>query len=63
MKAKAFNTAYAVGHRFVWQSDGSLMNGQIVKTVDIARDLNNVTVVEINIAPYFANVNSLKAVN
>jgi len=34
-----------------------------VKTVEVARDMKSVTVVEINLEPYFANIKSLKSVN
>ncbi|MGK0706501.1 hypothetical protein ACSFCW_23885 [Yokenella regensburgei] len=59
MKAKAFNQRFRVGSHFIYQPCKALRGGTVVKTVSEARDLNSSTIVEINIAPYFANVNSL----
>lgn len=63
MKAKAFNESHAVGSTFIYQPSLFLRGGRLVKTVDVARDLKSVTVVEINREPYFANIKSLKSVN
>ncbi|EKS6643342.1 hypothetical protein QCD58_002134 [Enterobacter hormaechei] len=62
MRAKAFNLHYAVGSRFVFRSDAIVRGARVtktVKTIGVARDLKSATVVEINVEPYFANINSL----
>ena len=62
MNAAEFNRCYAVGSLFVFRSYGIVRGGKVirtVKTVDAARDLKSATVVEINVEPYFANINSL----
>lgn len=63
MKAEEFNARYPVGSHFIFQPCKVLRGGLQVKTVDVARDLKSATVVEINLEPYFANVNSLTPVN
>ncbi len=62
MQAKEFNALYPVGSHFIYQPCKFLRGGDMVKTVDVARDLRSSTVVEISHAPYFANVNSLTPV-
>ena len=59
MNAVDFNRCYAVGSRFIFQPCKTLRGGKVVKTVGMARDLKSATVVEINVEPYFANINSL----
>lgn len=59
MRAKQFNQRYAVGSRFIFQPCKALRGGKVVKTIAEARDLKSATVVEINVEPYFANINSL----
>lgn len=59
MKAKAFNQQYPVGSLFIYQPNRILRGGPIVRTIDIARDFTETTVVEINKEPYFANIKSL----
>ncbi|HDL8234109.1 TPA: hypothetical protein PXQ89_000716 [Yersinia enterocolitica] len=63
MKAKEFNGKHGVGSTFMYQPSPLLRGGRLVKTVDAARDMKSVTVVEINQEPYFANIKSLKSVN
>ncbi len=63
MKAKEFNASYPTGSTFIYQPCQYLRGGRVVKTVDAARDLKDITVVEINQEPYFANIKSLKSVN
>nr|WP_241391006.1 hypothetical protein [Serratia proteamaculans]ULG15527.1 hypothetical protein 465p1_00122 [Serratia proteamaculans] len=59
MQAKQFNETYEVGSHFIYAPNPVLRGGTIVKTVDVARDLSESTVVEINIEPWFANTKSL----
>lgn len=59
MRAAEFNGRYPVGQTFIYQPHPMLRGGRVVRTVDAARDLKEVTVVEINQAPYFANIKSL----
>ncbi|MFP7326928.1 hypothetical protein [Serratia marcescens] len=59
MKAKEFNQRYAVGSHFIFRHCKTQFGGKAVKTVDVARDLKTATVVEIQVEPYFANVESL----
>ena len=59
MNAKEFNQRYAVGSHFIYQPCKVLRGGTVVKTIGEARDLNSSTIVEINVEPDFANVNSL----
>ncbi|HAT3759011.1 TPA: hypothetical protein I8633_000693 [Citrobacter freundii] len=63
MNAKDFNGKHDVGSTFIYQPSPFLRGGRVVKTVDAARDMKSVTVVEINQEPYFANIKSLKSVN
>ncbi len=63
MKAKDFNALYPTGSTFIYQPSQFLRGGRVVRTVDAARDLKDITVVEINQEPYFANIKSLKPVN
>lgn len=59
MKAKEFNQKYSVGSVFIYQPNPVLRGGKVVSTVDLARDCRDVSVVEINQEPYFANIKSL----
>ncbi len=63
MHAKEFNERYPVGSHFVYMPNRILRGGPIVKTVGVARDSSEATVVEINVKPWFANIKSLDAVN
>lgn len=60
MKAKQFNERWPKGSTFIYQPNPLLRGGRVVSTVDEARDFKEVTVVEINQEPYFANIKSLK---
>ncbi len=59
MKAKEFNQRYPVGSTFIYQPNPLLRGGKVVSTVESARDCKDVSVVEINLEPYFANIKSL----
>lgn len=63
MKAAEFNQKYPVGTVFIHQPCKALRGGRAVKTIDEARDMKDVTIVEINHEPYFANINSLNIAN
>lgn len=63
MNAKTFNSRYDVGSHFIYQRCKALRGGVPVRTLDVARDLKNVTVVEISAEPYFANIQSLTPAN
>ncbi|MFT4465406.1 MAG: hypothetical protein ACMX3H_12810 [Sodalis sp. (in: enterobacteria)] len=56
MKAEQFNQCYPVGATFIYQPNRILKNGTLIRTLDRAKDLTTCTVVEINCAPYFANI-------
>ncbi|EPR9349419.1 hypothetical protein ACU9SG_004314 [Serratia marcescens] len=58
-KAKLFNQQHRIGSTFIYQPNRALRGGPVVRTVDTARDLKSATVVEINVAPYFVNIESL----
>ncbi|HEN7340493.1 TPA: hypothetical protein U7N74_002245 [Serratia marcescens] len=58
-KAKLFNQQHKIGSTFIYQPNRVLRGGPVVRTVDTARDLKSATVVEINVAPYFVNIESL----
>jgi len=58
-KAKLFNQQHKIGSTFIYQPNRALRGGLVVRTVEAARDLKSATVVEINVAPYFVNIESL----
>lgn len=62
MQAKEFNARYPVGSHFIYQPHKFLRGGDMVKTVDVARDIKSCTIVEISLYPYFARVDSLTPV-
>ncbi|MFJ5319217.1 hypothetical protein [Pectobacterium versatile] len=59
MNAGEFNKKHKVGAMFIHHSN-SLHGSRMVKTVDIACDFNCGAIVEINKAPYFVRINTLK---
>ncbi|EBC4877354.1 hypothetical protein C2W27_14505 [Salmonella enterica] len=59
MNAQQFNKSYPVGNYFIYRPRIAKHDAYYVRTVREARDLRSVTIVEINIAPHFANVESL----
>ncbi|AHE72578.1 hypothetical protein M942_04650 [Enterobacter ludwigii] len=59
MNAAEFNRCYVVGSHFVFQARKAGRDSKLVKTIGVARDLKSATVVEINVEPYFSNINSL----
>lgn len=61
MKAKEFNQKYSVGSRFVYLTGPEILGGKIVRTKDVARDLEKSgAIVEISLAPFFVRLYSLK---
>ncbi|HFU1251894.1 TPA: hypothetical protein ACGQTK_002973 [Klebsiella quasipneumoniae] len=58
MKAKEFNRKYKPGTAF-WHQRPKETEHRAVRTVAAAIDLESATVVEINVEPWLANVNSL----
>ncbi|HEJ7995781.1 TPA: hypothetical protein SMI16_001195 [Serratia liquefaciens] len=58
-KAKLFNQQHKIGSTFIYQPNRELRDGPVVRTVEAVRDLKSATVVEINVAPYFVNIESL----
>lgn len=63
MRATEFNKRWKPGTQFFYHSPSVFRSEKLVKTVDVAHDFKEVTVVEINQEPYFANIKSLKPVN
>jgi len=62
MQAEEFNARYPVGSCFIYQPCG-VLSGRLVKTLDVARDLKSVTMIEISVKPYFTTVKSLTPVS
>ncbi|RLM27483.1 hypothetical protein BIY29_02255 [Brenneria alni] len=61
MNAKEFNREYAVGSRFIYLTGTAETGGKVVRTKDVARDLEKSgAVVEISLAPFFVKLSSLK---
>ncbi|HED2005019.1 TPA: hypothetical protein R4X62_004392 [Klebsiella pneumoniae] len=58
MKAKEFNRQYKPGTAF-WHQRPEETDRRAVRTVAAAMDLTSATIVEINVEPWLANVNSL----
>ncbi|PYZ55355.1 hypothetical protein [Klebsiella pneumoniae] len=58
MKAKEFNRQYKPGTAF-WHQRPEETDRRAVRTVAAAIDLESSTIVEINVEPWLANVNSL----
>lgn len=58
MKAKEFNRKYKPGTAF-WHQRPEETDRRAVRTVAAAIDLESSTIVEINVDPWLANVNSL----
>ncbi|AUV93392.1 hypothetical protein AM504_06770 [Klebsiella michiganensis] len=58
MKAKEFNRKYKPGTAF-WHQRPEETDRRAVRTVAAAIDLESSTIVEINVEPWLANVNSL----
>jgi hypothetical protein len=64
MNATQFNQCYPVGKViFIHQPHSDVTYGREVKTVAIARDFPCGTIVEINVEPYFAKVETLIPAN
>ncbi|WP_038260299.1 hypothetical protein [Xenorhabdus cabanillasii] len=59
MKAQQFNQRYPVGHSFIYQPNKFLRGGQAVRTIERAKDLTNMTVVEISTEPYLVRIEHL----
>lgn len=62
MKAKEFNSKYIPGSSF-WHQRPDEKERRAVRTIASAIDLKSATVVEINVEPWLANVNSLTRQN
>ncbi|OHY59802.1 hypothetical protein BB778_26965 [Pluralibacter gergoviae] len=62
MKAKEFNSKYIPGSAF-WHQRPDEKERRAVRTIASAIDLKSATVVEINVEPWLANVNSLTRQN
>ncbi|MFX2607040.1 hypothetical protein V6282_00170 [Enterobacter mori] len=60
MNAEAFNKCWPVGTTFTHIAHPALRGGRVVKTVDRANDFKCGCIVEINVAPYFVKVETLK---
>lgn len=58
MKSKEFNRKYKPGTAF-WHQRPEETDRRAVRTVAAAIDLESSTIVEINVEPWLANVNSL----
>lgn len=58
MKAKEFNRRYEPGTPF-WHQRPKETERRAVRTVGQAKDFQSATIVEINVEPWLANVNSL----
>ncbi|WP_434155073.1 hypothetical protein [Klebsiella variicola] len=58
MKAKEFNRKYQPGMAF-WHKRPNETERRAVRTVAEAKDFKSATIVEINVEPWLANVNSL----
>ncbi|QBH95968.1 hypothetical protein EKN56_05860 [Limnobaculum zhutongyuii] len=59
MAAQEFNKKYPVGSGFIYQPNKILRGGRAVRTLDIARDLTDSTVVEINCEPHWVKIETL----
>lgn len=59
MKAYQFNRLYSIGDLFYYRPGKYNKPAVLVKIITPALDLRNVTVVGIDIAPYYANIYSL----
>lgn len=59
VKAKEFNAKYKVGSAF-YHAYPALRGSRLIKTTGVARDFNCGVIVEINMEPYFVNINTLK---
>lgn len=59
LSAKQFNERYPVGSCFIYQPNRILRGGPVVRTLSRAEDKNNRTIVEIDIEPYYTDIDSL----
>ena len=59
LTAQQFNEKYLVGHIFIYQESRFLRGGPAVRTLDIAKNEGNRVIVEINIHPYYVDIDSL----
>ncbi|HHR6442783.1 TPA: hypothetical protein ACS777_003559 [Providencia alcalifaciens] len=59
LTAKQFNEKYLVGHTFIYQRSRFLRGGPTVRTLDRAKDEGERTIVEIDIHPYYIDIDTL----
>ncbi|MFP4863927.1 hypothetical protein ACLFLC_13465 [Providencia rettgeri] len=59
LTAQQFNEKYLVGHIFIYQESRFLRGGPAVKTLGRAKDEAERVIVEINIHPYYVDIDSL----
>ncbi|MEQ1967390.1 hypothetical protein ABLA30_10250 [Xenorhabdus nematophila] len=59
MNAQQFNQCFPIGHRFIYQPNQVLRGGQLVRTIERARDLTTMTVVDISTEPYLVRIEHL----
>ncbi|WP_038261255.1 hypothetical protein [Xenorhabdus cabanillasii] len=59
MNAQQFNQCFPIGHSFVYQPNKFLRGGRLVRTIERAQDLTNMTVVEISTEPYLVRIEHL----
>ncbi|HFD6663169.1 hypothetical protein [Morganella morganii] len=59
LSAKQFNKRYPVGSYFIYQPNRILRGGPPARTLSRAKDENDRTIVEIDIEPYYTDIDSL----
>lgn len=59
LTARQFNEKYLIGHIFIYQASRFLRGGSAVKTLDRAKDEGERVIVEIDIHPYYVDIDSL----
>lgn len=59
MTAKQFNERYPVGRTFIYQRSRFLRGGPMVRTLGRAIDEGKRTIVEIDIHPYYIDIDTL----
>lgn len=59
LSAKQFNKRYPVGSYFIYQPNRILRCGPPARTLSWANDENDRTIVEIDIEPYYTDIDSL----
>ncbi|EJD6046374.1 hypothetical protein V8167_002935 [Providencia rettgeri] len=59
LTAKQFNEKYLIGHTFIYQRSRFLRGGPTVRTLGRAKDEGERTIVEIDIEPYYIDIDTL----